>query len=206
MNLFTAEEQAALASHKAFFLRIPWLKPHLTASGWTAHPTRSRQPKSSTEDAFFAVVLKTPDTIAHCLSLCEASELPVTSQLLAAPSTAVPIARSKSILYLDDNLSGYPHMAHGGFLGVLLDEQMGILLTCNQEFASSDANTMITQVTASLTIKFKRPVKLPGAVVVEAEVLKREGKKMVIVARVIGEKGVCVEGEAIWVEVPTVRL
>jgi acyl-CoA thioesterase FadM len=83
---------------------------------------------------------------------------------------------------------------------------MGILLTANQEYASAKGNTEITQMTVSMNVRYKRPVKLPGVVVVEAEAVRREGKRLVIMARLSNEKGVCVEAEGLWVDVPSTRL
>jgi acyl-coenzyme A thioesterase PaaI-like protein len=202
--MFSSTEYAVLAQDKAYFLAVPWLAPHISAAGWIAFPTRSREPKPSTEDAFFAKALRGKDTISHCLSLCQASELPVLAS--GSRTSLLPIPKAKSLLRLGEQLAGYPRIAHGGLLSALLDEQMGILLTVNHEFATEAGNAEITQMTTGISVRYRRPVELPGVVVVEAEAARREGKRLIIKARLIDEKGVCAEGEGVWVDVPSTRL
>jgi acyl-coenzyme A thioesterase PaaI-like protein len=62
-------------------------------------------------------------------------------------------------------------------------------------------------VTASLNIRFKAPVRTPAeVVVVEAKVVRAEGRRLYLTAELSAEGKVCAVGEAVFVRVPTERL
>jgi acyl-coenzyme A thioesterase THEM4 len=194
-----------LTSSKAYFSAIPWCAELLSEPGWTVIPTYSRKLKDSTEDSFFAETLQTPRTIAQCLSLCKASSIPLPSSHVS--TSALPIPAVRTLLTLGSGLNGFPAIAHGGLLTVLLDEGMGILLTVNNRHASARRSPDITEMTVYLNVRFRAPVETPGVVLVEATVEKREGRKTWFKARVVDAEGKeCVTGEGMFVDVPNSRM
>ncbi|OBT49871.1 hypothetical protein VE04_09498, partial [Pseudogymnoascus sp. 24MN13] len=112
------------------FLTHPWCAALLSAPNTTLLPTPSRVPKKSTEDSFFAVTLRTGDTIPFMLSFSSPRILPAPSDGVAAaaasPATpAPPIEQVSTLFALEAGLNGYPVTAHGGLIAALFDEAMG---------------------------------------------------------------------------------
>lgn len=103
-----------------------------------------------------------------------------------------------SISYLGPDLCGHAGIVHGGLLATLLDE--GMARCC---FAALPSQIGVT---ARLTVNYRAPAPAPGYVVLRAEVVKVEGRKVWVEARmeVLGdglEPGkVLVEGEGLFVE------
>jgi thioesterase superfamily protein 4 len=113
----------------------------------------------------------------------------------------------RTFLTLGDGINGFPAIAHGGFLTTLLDEEMGILLTANNRYASESMSPDITAMTVYMNVRFRAPVETPGVVLVEAMVEKREGRKTWLKARVVDKEGnECVTGEGMFVDVPNSRM
>ena len=62
-------------------------------------------------------------------------------------------------------------------------------------------------VTASMSVRFRAPVRTPAAaVVVEAKVVRAEGRRLYLTAELSAEGKLCAIGEAVFVRVPTERL
>ena len=198
----------------SFFEGIPWCATHIRDSAWSTYPTRSREPKSSTEDSFFAETLRGERTIQKCLTLCNTASLSsAPSKSTAAPAAGPslpPIPAVKTFYALSSGLNGFPHVAHGGLLASLLDEEMGILLTVNQEFGSGGQGapgSEINSMTLYMNVRYKAAVRTPGVVMGTAEYTKKEGRKTWIKAAVVDEEGTeCAIAEAMFLEVPTARL
>ncbi len=181
------------ASH---FHPIPWCAALLSDPQWTTIPTGSRSPKASTEDSFFAETLQTDRTVRGCLVQHTAAE----------PSSNPPIQEVRLLLDLGSGVNGYPHTAHGGFVATLLDEVVGVLLTVNTRFLKEqdknpDTATGINSFTASLNVRYHKPVPTPGVVLGRAGVLRAEGRKKWLWAAVEDGRGeVLASAEALFIE------
>ncbi|KAL4916222.1 HotDog domain-containing protein [Aspergillus aurantiobrunneus] len=103
-----------------------------------------------------------------------------------------------SIFYLGPNVSGHPGIVHGGFLATLLDEGMG---RCAFPVLPNKVG-----VTANLNIDYRRPAMANSYFVLRAQVVKSEGRKAWVEARIetLPEEGqepeVLVEAKSLFVE------
>ncbi|KAL2167399.1 hypothetical protein VTG60DRAFT_1349 [Thermothelomyces hinnuleus] len=102
-----------------------------------------------------------------------------------------PFLLFNALLDLGEDLCGYKGMMHGGALAVILDETM-----C----AAAD-NQSRCAFTATMSISFLRPVKLPGPVIVRSRVVKKQGRKIHVRGAIEdGEGNVLAESEAVLVD------
>ena len=107
-----------------------------------------------------------------------------------------------SLVFLGENLCGHFGIVHGGLSATLLDESMG---RCGLA-----ALPKRTGVTARLTVDYRKPVLAGRYVVIKAEVVKIEGRKVWVKGRIEdlgdgkgkekGEGEVLVEGEALFIQ------
>jgi thioesterase superfamily protein 4 len=160
------------ASHIDYFKSIPWAAQIINNPDHSTTPTLSRVVKGSTEDSFFAETLQTERTIRKCLTLNTRPD----------DKLDPPVREVFTFFELGDGLNGFPNISHGGFVATMLDEEMGILLTINQEHINqrSGTNDEITSMTAYLNIRYLAPVRTPGIVLGTAKVTKSEGRKMYV--------------------------
>lgn len=122
---------------------------------------------------------------------------------------------------LGNGMNGHPNTLHGGVVAALLDEGMGWLQSANNErkhlaaVAKGRAHGEMPPVgvpsyTAELKIRYLRPVQTPGALIVTAKYVKREGRKEWINAEIKqregmtddydGDEVVCATAEALFIE------
>lgn len=102
-----------------------------------------------------------------------------------------------SLAFLGEDLCGHVGIVHGGMLATLMDESMG---RCGLAALPHRIG-----VTARLTVDFRKPVKAGSYVVIKAEVVKTEGRKVWVKGRIEelgdGKEGdVLVEAEALFIE------
>ena len=103
-----------------------------------------------------------------------------------------------SLAFLGEDLCGHVGIVHGGMLATLMDESMG---RCGLAALPSRMGY-----TARLTVDFRKPVKAGSYVVIKAEVVKTEGRKVWVKGRIEGlgdgkkEGDVLVEAEALFIE------
>ncbi|KAL4925830.1 PaaI family thioesterase [Aspergillus undulatus] len=103
-----------------------------------------------------------------------------------------------SIIYLGPNVSGHPGIVHGGFLATLLDEGMG---RCAFPVLPNKVG-----VTANLNVDYRRPAMAESYFVLRAQVVKTEGRKAWVEARIetLPEEGqepdVLVEAKSLFIE------
>ncbi|KAF2198359.1 hypothetical protein GQ43DRAFT_378806 [Delitschia confertaspora ATCC 74209] len=159
-----------------FFKSIPWCAELIQDPLWEPVRTRSRTPKLTTEDAFFAETLSTERTVRHLLSL--------KPRELAGEGWG--INEIKTILDLGNGVSGHPHIAHGGFVATMLDEILSMLITLNVVREHKEAREQGRDIghtglfTAYLNTTYKKPVPTPGVVLCNAKFERREGKKIIV--------------------------
>ncbi|KAB8067651.1 HotDog domain-containing protein [Aspergillus leporis] len=168
--------------------------------------TWSRLPKPSTgEDGYFAGTLATSITIPHCLTLRRRwlSPLPAARPPWPSP-TADPVISEPSALPPDifmllnlatPGVSGHPSTAHGGIIATCIDEAMSLAVTLYSpppELDASKYNGREEELTprgklftSQLDIRYKRPVTIPGLLIVRAKVVGRVGRKFWVRAQVV---------------------
>jgi len=97
--------------------------------------------------------------------------------------------------YPDDSWCGYEGIIHGGILTALCDDAMA--------WSAKKALTEWT-VTASMNVRFLRPVKSGQKYTVFGSASDVEGRKVRTTARIVNEDGkVCVDAKATFVAVKT---
>lgn len=89
---------------------------------------------------------------------------------------------------------------------MLLDESMGMLLL--------HASPSVPTFTKTLSVEYTAPIRTPGIVLVEVEVVERRGRGVRLQARVLQKEGeghegglvVCARGEGVFVKPREVKL
>jgi acyl-coenzyme A thioesterase PaaI-like protein len=130
------------------------------------------------------------------------------------------IEEVRMILDLGSGVNGHKDICHGGFVAVILDEVTGFLLVANEvrdralSVSGSAENEEIIKrrrsgrekfkgpvMTASLAIRYERPVVTPGIVVARAVMDRVEGRKRFVRGTVEDlEGGVYARGEGVFVQ------
>lgn len=175
------------------FSDIPWCAELISDPEFAYSPTYSRIPKESTEDSFFAETLATDRTIRKCLTVHSRPN----------PSLEAPIQEVRTFVEIGSGVNGYPNVCHGGFVATMLDEVMGVLLTVNQVWFKEHrgGGEHMMQMTASLNIKFRKPVKTPAVLLSTARIAKMEPRKWFIAGTIEdNNRQVLAIGEALFVE------
>lgn len=221
------------------FNSSPWTRTYLTHPSFKPIPTPSRvQPsKSGIQDNFFARTLNSPSTIPHWLVLVRKDFSPP-AELDADPPfpisreeerkgkgqwqgkrgvTPRPITQTDLILLLDlgDDVTGYFNTLHGGVLGAIFDEVLGLCVESHRQYVNASTNTnpgagtgaIPPLFTADLRVKYLGPVKSPGLVVFRTWLEWRRGRKWVLKGQAFGggaedggtEGRVLAEAEGVWV-------
>ncbi|MCJ1278521.1 hypothetical protein MMC21_006338 [Puttea exsequens] len=184
---------------RAAFLSTPWCASLLADPSYQIITTTSRQRKPDREDALLAEALNTPDTITAWTTL-----------LRKPPPGKTLVSEVRILVALGHGTNGYPGTAHGGFLGVIVDEAMGLLLLRNRgaraDEVGGDGYTGYA-VTASLKVDYLKAVVTPGIVMVTAEFGRAEGRKRWITATVEDGRGtVLARAEGLWITVGSPKL
>lgn len=173
----------------AYFKSIPWCAEHLNRKDTTIWlpPYKAHQSQEQ-EDTFINVTLNTPSTFSQmvCFYHGTSSSLPSSSSETQSPPPPPPITEFKTLISLSHNLTGYPGLAHGGLILTVLDEVLGLHGRLNHQRGTNSATSM----TGSLNTKFIRGVPVPGVVLVVSRIVRIEGRKCFMGARMEGEGGV----------------
>jgi len=176
---------------EAFFRKISWCVKLMEDPAFYPIPTLSRQPKSSTEDSLLAESLSTKPTVNAWLSFGKKPD-----------RQGSAIKEVRMLISLGSGLNGYPHICHGGILGTLMDEAMGMLLSVNktnmnggQSFVTGDA------VTARLNITFLKAVATPQVIIVTASFRNIEGRKYYVEASIKdGCEALLATADSLWIQ------
>ncbi|OQO03462.1 hypothetical protein B0A48_10126 [Cryoendolithus antarcticus] len=172
--------KAATADSIAPFQRIPWTAKLLAQPDLVVRLPSSLVPKQTNEDSLFATTLRTPLTLRDLVSTYK-----------QPPSAEAIISDVTTFCTLGNGMDGHPGLLHGGIIGTLIDEAMGILQTANfeREYARRLAlgetpSKNMGSFTAYLNVQYLKPVRTGMAVVIVAKHVKREGRKDWITAEV----------------------
>ena len=171
------------------FQSIPWCAKLLAEPDVLIVPTPSRQKKASTEDELVAVTLNTEKTIKHWLTFYK----------IPGPD-AIMVGELYSLLSLGPGVNGYPHLAAGGVVCLILDECMGNLGLISRILGFTMAEGFI--VTANLNVNYLKVVPTPGIYLATATLREVKGRKYYFEASLKnGEGTVLATAESLWVNV-----
>ena len=166
------------------FQSIPWCAQLINDPAMTVFTTFSREIKINGEDALMGYTLKSNNTIPFCLSF---HRRPSTEE------TGIP--EVFTLVTIKGGLDGYPNVCHGGIVATLLDEILGVLHVTNKqreiELAQAAGKNVVwpATVTASLNVKYLKPVRTPQTVLLGATMTKEDGKKLFMDAYIKDENG-----------------
>ncbi|KAF7118073.1 hypothetical protein CNMCM5793_007459 [Aspergillus hiratsukae] len=178
------------------FRAIGWSNSLLNSPDYYPIRTWSRLPKPHTgEDGFFAGTLATSSTIPHCLTLRRRNlqpppqDVPVWPSPTAKPSSA-PSPNPPDVIMMVElatpGVNGHPDTAHGGVVATLIDEAMSLAVAMHAVPSGDHPRGAIY--TAQLDIRYKKPLRVPGLVVVRAKVVARVGRKFWVRAQAVQEE------------------
>ncbi|RPA84631.1 hypothetical protein BJ508DRAFT_412680 [Ascobolus immersus RN42] len=153
-------------------------------------------PQNTTENTFLREIM--PPTVPHHIALYHEglSSFPSPDQ----PSTQVVAATAArefgtifTLFALTSLSNGYADTAHGGLIGVLFDELLGMCIACEME---TFAFTLETKVA------YKKRIATPKVVLGRGRIIKEEGRKVWVTAELVdGETGeVHATAESLWLK------
>ena len=104
------------------------------------------------------------------------------------------------LVSLGYGVDSYPNLCHGGIVGTIIDEAMGMLLTLNKNLKASPIRS--ATVTASLNVTYLQPVATPQPPLVTARLREVKGRKIYLHASITdGSKKCLAKAEALWMKV-----
>lgn len=174
------------AEDVAYFSSQPWLAPCFEASSsYRAIPFLSRYDKGSTLDRFFNKVIKTDETIPHCIAL-----VPKKTRDYNAPKQQQDGAEEKwdfiLLAALREDICGHPGTAHGGLLSALFDEAMGC---CVGALRTKPEEMNMPMFTGYLNTIYKAQVEVPSVIAIRTRLERNEGRKWFLVGELVGSDG-----------------
>lgn len=89
-------------------------------------------------------------------------------------------------------MTGHPGILHGGFISLFLDEVMAKVLK----------GLGLRGMTANLNVDFRRPARAEQMISLTAGVLRIEGRKAFLKARLEDHDGICAEGSSLYITAP----
>ncbi|KAI0491016.1 HotDog domain-containing protein [Xylaria cf. heliscus] len=205
------------------FDSIPWCGALLQKPGVVRFTPQSRMPagpdgRFPSPDQLFKTSLKTADTVPEYIGFYQSPfsdpirmTLPPIESMEGGPRFLI---NTMSLLIdLRPGVNGANGTAHGGLIASLLDEAMGCLLFGNamvQREMMTKGATIPPNIlnladagptlTATMNVKFMRPIATPQVVIARATLTKSEGRKLVLSYDIKDSKGAeCARGEGIWV-------
>ncbi|KAI1191025.1 HotDog domain-containing protein [Nemania serpens] len=213
----------------SYFESIPWCAALLRKPGIVTFTPIARQPAGPdghfpSQDQLFKTSLNTDNTIPGYLGFYQSPfshptrfTLPPAPPAPSVPSTgAGPHFLVGTVSLLADlrpGVNGFNGTVHGGLIASLLDEAMGCLLVINAEVlrdmlangATIPENVLnLTEVgptmTATMNVRFMKPMFAPQVVMATATLTKAEGRKLVLSCDIKNDKGTeFVRGEGLWI-------
>jgi acyl-coenzyme A thioesterase PaaI-like protein len=186
--------EASQRDTQAPFLRIPWIARGFQHPGAVVRVAHSRQPKASTEDSFFAEILKTDRTIQSCLSYHIEEESPTGSArgqnaegLEGQQDNDECLKEVTTIIAMGEGMNGHPKILHGGMTAALIDESIGIYQATNYAYQvrrraarskkKGEKDVFTGTFTAELKVRYLAPIRTPGCIEVKVKRTKKEGRK-----------------------------
>lgn len=154
-----------------FFNSIPWTAALLKTPRTTTFIPQCFNPASDEHDQYLGKTLAGERGLRHMLCYFT----PEDDTHLRDPNR--PITKVSSLFALSDGLCGYHKVLHGGMTMSMVDESMGVINEINMALGKKGPLFEITSVTATLEIKFLKPISTDGAVCITAWAESWEGRK-----------------------------
>ncbi|KAI1173980.1 HotDog domain-containing protein [Nemania sp. FL0916] len=214
----------------SYFASIPWCATMLQQPGIVTFTPMARLPAGSdgrfpSQDQLFKTSLKTADTVPEYLGFYQSpfSDANHLSVLAVRPPRSGPqfLINTMSLLVdLRPGVNGFNGTAHGGLIASIMDEVMGCLVFKNSVVQREmQAKGMVIPgdvldmtkagpaFTASMNVKFIKPIPTPQVVIATATLSKIDSKKIYLSHDIKDEKGkMLAAGEGTWVILPKERL
>ena len=206
-------------SDPAYFQAIPWCADLLADAEFMTVPSRFGKPNRHGAGELFTKTFATDSTIrALIYQIRRSGQKRGPIETNGQPLPIVPEIRA----FLDtrSGISGWPGIAHGGFVAAMIDEVLGFLINSNREATESAGITPENGqnlepgqrsavsakpprsgvMTGELTTKYRMPVPAGEVLVIYAWIEKLEGRKIFARASIEdGEGQVLSEGSAIFI-------
>lgn len=164
-----------LEAIKAELAATPWCARLLGEQDAVVELPMGRRIKATREDSLIAQTLNTKDTIARYVTVYS-----------RPTETGAPIEEIKCIITLGGGVCGFPGVAHGGMVAIILDEILGTLIDVNTRHRAIERTPWMT---AYLNTMFVNPVKVPGTVLAVARIVRLEGRKLYLDAMIEDGEG-----------------
>ncbi|KAJ9145343.1 hypothetical protein NKR23_g5380 [Pleurostoma richardsiae] len=210
-----------------YFQSVPWAAALLAQPAVVPFTPISRLEgemavSSQTQDQLFRRSLNNDDTIPRCLGFYHDTARQVIDAIAKEdPPTSLRLLINSVSLFFDlqPGVNGFNGTAHGGLITSLMDEAMGSLLLVNstvQATIQSEDKALpqgilnlanLRVLTAAMNVRFQKPVKTPGLVLVTATFVKTEKRKIFLDVRLRDEHGIenaCCDG--LWMALPRRKL
>lgn len=154
--------------------------------------TPSRVRKPGTENSFLAQTLRAEDAITACQSFYK---LPLPSPAdSTSGSGSVNLGDMQTLYFIGSGLNSHENVCHGGFLSLVLDEIMGLIVRLYPK--------ALNPYTIYLNVNFKKPLPTPAVILCRAWFTKLQGRKMWVAATVgDGEGSLYATGESLFLDV-----
>lgn len=197
----TPEKFTATWEH---FTSIPWCRLLLVDDHDFDSPQRAKvigfigqgfNPESPQHDQFIGVTLSSPTALSHLLSFFQLDN----TNYKADSST--PIVSVSTLFAVGSGVSGYKGILHGGMIMTMLDEGFNAVVEINTLLGKAWTTQSSAWVTATMNVKFLKPVPIDGEVCVTATLDNIEDRRKVkLVARMIGANGETMAiAESLWI-------
>ncbi|GKT62936.1 thioesterase superfamily protein [Colletotrichum tofieldiae] len=175
---------------------VPWCRALLTRPGIISFTPQSRDPKNTNpHDRLFGKTLNHSEGIPACISFHHES-----------PGKSV-ITELSTLFALSRGIDGYPGIAQGGMIAVLIDEVLGVLIQRNMETNRDDPIFKMNTVTSSMDIKYLKPITTPGVVLGVGQIKEVRGKKMFLRAVIKDANGLNLATcDSLWIGLPRVKI
>ncbi|KAI4153534.1 MAG: hypothetical protein LQ340_002267 [Diploschistes diacapsis] len=176
------------------FAAIPWCAEVLSDPTLRAKPVLSRIPKEDTEDSLLAETLNTNDTVSSTLGFFRLPQGEPPSR----------IEEAYTLYTLGSAMNGMTGALHGGIIGTLLDETLGLIISLNKNLNGTTNSPEV--VTAYLHTRYLKPLDTPATVLVTAELKSTEERKWYIDGTIKNGKGeVLAEAKSLWIQLKESR-
>ncbi|PNH39468.1 hypothetical protein VD0004_g7430 [Verticillium dahliae] len=198
---------ATLSQNGVDFHKIPWCNALLTAPNTTVYVPPSRDPleegKPNRHDRFFGKTLDHAERIPACLAFyaTPAKAAPAPAATTADGSARGPAIPQVSVLFaLGPGMAGYPAVLHGGVTALLFDELLGMLGERNRDLGRGDAIFTMKPATATMNVRYLRPIATPSVVLGVGTIASITGRKMLLRGEIRDAEGnVVATCESLWV-------
>jgi thioesterase superfamily protein 4 len=184
--------------HLDHFKSVPWCADIINNPDWIAVHNSSFSPEDPLEHTLLAKSLSNDAGLRAHLTLIRKPDFTQTP----------PIQEVLSFYDLGTGLNGWPRMLHGGFAGVLIDQQTLFPLRFSQEYLNEQSELKKDEMTVTgyLNVRYLAPIRTPSIICITAKVAKIEGRKSYVKAIITDSQGKeLTVGETLYIKVKVPR-